>query len=185
MCDVGHTGHVFRSFTAGSILESHRKTVQNGKAKMNGTQPHGSTARHSAPGKHANLRAAIEITTRAKPVWRTPADGPQHLDNTSAEHLMFGWHTENIHDQGCCPGHDGWRRCETFAAARVRGMHHTMFVVPMPYDPGHSVHQLWAVLDDPDDVSGYELREGFDGYHTALMFAAARCAVDLATETGR
>jgi hypothetical protein len=122
-------------------------------------------------------------------------DGPQRLDGEKAALLMMGWHDENVRDQdccprtsgcdqGCCPGTQGWRYCEGFVAARIRGMHHTMFVVPMPYDPKHSVTQQFAILDDLDD-SGYELREGFDGYHTALMFAAARCAVDLATETGR
>ncbi len=120
-------------------------------------------------------------------VWRTPADGPQWITRAKADLLMFWWHDDHVSDQGCCTGNGPWHDCSGFVMARIRGMHHTMFVVPMPYDPKHSVHQLFAVLDveDRDSRGAVSLREGFDGYNTALLFAAARCAVDLATETGR
>lgn len=123
-------------------------------------------------------------------VWRIPANGPQRLDRSKAELLMYGWHGEHVIDQGCCADMPAdsppnpWWNCDSFVAARIRGMHHTMYVVPMPYDKATGF-QTYAVLDIIDDIGAVELREGFDGYHTALLFAAAQCASEMAHEMGR
>jgi hypothetical protein len=130
------------------------------------------------PGEH-RFRPAPEKT-----VWCIPADGPRPYTRAEAELLMFGWHTDHQHDRGCCNLEPAAWNCPGFVAARIRGMHHTMYVVPMPYDKNVTIYQRWAILDLIDDA-GCELREGFDGYYTALLFAAARCATEIANETGQ
>jgi hypothetical protein len=141
------------------------------------------TPKHAAPepaiGKHAT-----PAKLPSKSVWRTPADGPQIMNSGDAELLMIGWHSEYATDQGCPCGSDRPWQCSQFVVARIRGMHRTMYVVPMPYDPKVSVHQRYAILTENDDARP-DLREGFDGYHTALLFAAAMCATDMAAEMNR
>jgi hypothetical protein len=170
---TGRHAHTENARTVGGVAYTAAETI---------------TPRHAGvprPGEHRSHRGPEKPT-----VWRTPADGPQRLTREEAELLMLGWHSEHMNDAGCCNPVDpfitgGPLRCDGFVYARIRGMHHTMFVMPMPYDANVSTYQRWAVLDILDDLDGRQLREGFDGYHTALMFAAAQCAVDLATETDR
>lgn len=141
------------------------------------------------PGEHRRGRhTAITGKHEKQPasVWRTPADGTENINGEKGDLLLFGWHSEHQADCQCCANTTEWDRCPGFVYARVRGIDHTMYVVPMPYDEQAATYQRYAIVDDATESmgGGRTLREGFE-YHAALSFAASVCAAEFIAELER
>lgn len=88
-----------------------------------------------------------------------------------------------------------WRDDAYFAMARMQGVAHKLFVVPVPpygysaerrTETGEGWHTEFAIIDYQDGGGPHTsavIRRGYPSYHAALRAAAAEAADETETET--
>lgn len=93
------------------------------------------------------------------------------------------WHRQWIVEGHSEIGRD-WMNDWTFAQARLQGVCHVEFVVPVPPFDGTGL-QGYAVIDveeDPDPLVKGRITMTYEGYHAALRVSAERIAAENETE---
>jgi hypothetical protein len=97
--------------------------------------------------------------------------------------IIHKWHRQWIMEGHSEVGTD-WTNDWSFAQARLQGVCHVEFVIPVPPFSGPSL-QGYAIIDledDPGPPVGGKITMTYEGYHAALRVAAERVAAENETE---
>ena len=109
-----------------------------------------------------------------------PADGFTRMSLRDCESRFTADHARMRPAIGCDNDGHTFDECELFALARIRGMCHTLYVVPV------DDFRRFAVIDwtseGPAGALSADVRDDFESYASALRFASALAADEDDTE---